>query len=85
MSDPTTSADDRPSGETVTDETDQEAAPDDPSTGTAYLGMGVTIGIGTGIGIALGAALGNVALGVALGAGLGTVVGAILESGRKRH
>jgi hypothetical protein len=66
-------------------ETDQDAARDDPSTGTAYLGMGVTIGIGTGIGIALGTALGNVALGVALGAGLGTVVGAILQSGRKRH
>jgi hypothetical protein len=60
-------------------ETDQDAARDDPSTGTAYLGMGVTIGI------ALGTALGNVALGVALGAGLGTVVGAILQSGRKRH
>ena len=80
MSDPMTPTDERPAGETGTDEAEQKSAPR-----TAYIGMGAAIGIGAGIGLVFGTMLDNLALGLACGAGLGVVAGAIMESGRKRH
>ena len=80
MSDPMTPTDDRPTGDTSTDEAEQKSAPR-----TAYIGMGAAIGIGAGIGLVFGTMLDNLALGLACGAGLGAVAGAIMESGRKRH